>query len=53
LRRTLQNAPETWKVRESQDPKGRTLDEIPYSMERELVESTSSRITGNQVEGQG
>ena len=35
----------------SQDSKGGTLDRIPYSDERELVESTSSRKTGHQVEG--
>ena len=33
-------------MRESQDVKGRTLDELSYSGERELVESTSSRKTG-------
>jgi hypothetical protein len=31
----------------------RTLDEMPYSGEKELVESTSSRKTGHQVEGSG
>jgi hypothetical protein len=40
-------------VRESQDSKRRTLDEMPYSGERELVEPTSSRKTGHQVEGWG
>jgi hypothetical protein len=30
-------------VRDSQDSKGGTLDEIPYSGQRELVESTSSK----------
>jgi hypothetical protein len=30
-------------VRNSQDSKGGTLEEMPYSRERELVESTSSR----------
>ena len=30
-------------VRDSQDSKGGTLDEMPNSRERELVESTSSR----------
>ena len=44
-----QNAPETWEVRDSQDSKGGTLDEMPYSGKRELVESTSSRKTGHQV----
>jgi hypothetical protein len=32
-------------VRESQDSKGGTLDEMPYSGKRELVESTSNRKT--------
>ena len=40
-------------MRDSQDSKGGTLDEMPYSGERELVESTSSRKTGHQVEGWG
>jgi hypothetical protein len=31
---TLQNAPETWEVRNSQDSKGGTLDEMPNSRER-------------------
>jgi hypothetical protein len=31
--------------------KQRDLDEMAYSGERELVESTSSRKTGHQVEG--
>ena len=46
---TLQNAPETWEVRESQDSKGRTLDEMPNSWERELIELSSNRKTGNQM----
>jgi hypothetical protein len=29
---------ETWEVRDSQDSKGVTLYEVPYSGERELVE---------------
>jgi hypothetical protein len=33
----------------SQDSKGETLNEMPYSGERELEEPTSSRKTGNQV----
>ena len=33
--------------------KQRDLDEMAYSGERELVESTSSRKTGHQVEGWG
>ena len=43
---TLQNAPETWEVRDSQDSKGGILDEMPDSRERELIEPTSSRKTG-------
>ena len=46
---TLQNVPETWEVRDSQDSKGGTLDEMPNSRERELIEPTSSRKTGHQV----
>lgn len=48
---TLKKVPETWEVRDSKDSKGRTLDEIPKSKERELVESTSSRKTGHHVDG--
>jgi hypothetical protein len=40
---TFQNVLETWKVRESQDSKGGTLDEMSYSGERELLGPTSSR----------
>jgi hypothetical protein len=40
------NAPETWEVRDS---KGGTLDEMPNSRERELIEPTSSRNTEHQV----
>jgi hypothetical protein len=46
---TLQNAPETWEVRDSQDSKGGTFNEMPNSRERELVEPTSSWNTGHQV----
>ena len=46
---SLQNVPETWEVRDFQDSKRRTLDEMPNIGERELVEPTSSRKTGNQV----
>jgi hypothetical protein len=46
---TLQNAPENWEVRDSQNSKGKTLDEIPYRSEKKLVEPTSSRKTGHQV----
>jgi hypothetical protein len=38
-------------VIDSQDSKGGTLEEMPYSLERELVESTYSRKTGYQVGG--
>jgi hypothetical protein len=47
---TLQNAPETWEVRDSQNSKGETLDEMRNSGEWELLVSTSSRKTGHQVE---
>jgi hypothetical protein len=46
---TLQNAPETWEVRNSQDSKGENLDEMSNSRERELIEPTSSRKTGHHV----
>ena len=41
---------ETWEVRDPKDSKGGTLEEMPYSGERELVESSSSGGTGHQVE---
>jgi hypothetical protein len=44
------NVPKTWELTDSQDSKGGTLDEMPNSGERELVESTSSRKTGHRVE---
>jgi hypothetical protein len=44
---TLQNAPETWEVRDSQDSKGGILDQMPNSRERELIKSTSIRKTGH------
>jgi hypothetical protein len=34
--------PETWEVRDSQDSKEETLDEMPNSRERELIEPTYS-----------
>jgi hypothetical protein len=40
-------------VRGAQDSEGGTLDEMSNSGKRELVESTSSRKTGYQVEGWG
>jgi hypothetical protein len=45
----LQNAPETWEVRDSQESKGGTLDEMANIKERELIEPTSSRKIGHQV----
>jgi hypothetical protein len=36
-------------VRDCHDSKGRTLDEIPYSGDRELIEPTSNRKTGHEV----
>jgi hypothetical protein len=39
----LQNVTKTWKVKDSQESKEGTLDEMPYSGERKLVEPTSSR----------
>ena len=47
----LQNAPETWEVRDSQDSKGGTFDEMPNSRERELIEPTYSRKTGHKGGG--
>jgi hypothetical protein len=41
------------KVRDSQDSEGGTLDEVPNSRDRELIEPTSTRKTGHQVEGWG
>jgi hypothetical protein len=46
---TFLNAPETWKVRDSQDLRGGILDKMFYIGERELVEPTSSRKTGHQM----
>jgi hypothetical protein len=46
---TLQNVPETWEMRDSQDSKRGTLDEVPYFGESQLVEPTSSRKTEHQV----
>jgi hypothetical protein len=39
-------------VRDSQDAKGGTLDEMPYSGERELLEPTSSRKMGHHMKGE-
>ena len=52
LGENLQNVPETWEVRDSQDTKGGTLDEKTYTGERELAEPTSSRKTASS-EGWG
>ena len=49
MRETLQNTPEIWEVRESQDSKGGILDGMPDSRERELIKPTSSRKTGHQM----
>jgi hypothetical protein len=38
---------------DSQDSKRGTLDEMPFSGERELIKSTSSRKIGHQLEGWG
>jgi hypothetical protein len=38
-----------WEVRDSQDLKGGTLDEMSYIGEREHVELTSSRKRGHQM----
>jgi hypothetical protein len=46
---TLQNAPETWEVRCSQNSKGGALYEMLNSGEQKLVESISSRKTRHQV----
>ena len=40
---------ETWEVRDSQNSKGGTVDEMPDSWTREFVEPISSRKTGHQV----
>jgi hypothetical protein len=44
--------PDTWEASNSQDSKGSTLDEMSYSEERELLETTSSRKTGHQVKNE-
>jgi hypothetical protein len=49
----LQNVPETWKVRDSQDSKRGTSDEVLDSREREFIEITSSRKTGHQMRERG
>jgi hypothetical protein len=42
-------APEIWEMRDFQDSKGGTLDEIPDSRERELIQPTFSRKTEHKV----
>ena len=44
-----QSTPETREVRDFQDSLGGTLDEMPNSRERKLIEPSSSRKTGHQV----
>jgi len=43
---TLENVPETWEVRDFQDSKGGTLDEMPFSGEIVLVEPTWCILPG-------
>ena len=52
VRGTLQNPPETFEGRDSQDSKGGTLDERPDTRKREFIEPTSSWKTGHQM-GEG
>ena len=47
VRGTLQNAPETREVRDSQDSKEGILYEMPDNRESELIEPTSSRKTSS------
>ena len=42
-----QNVPETWELRDSHHSNRETLDVMPYSRERELLELTSSRKIGH------
>ena len=51
VRGTLQNAPETWGLRDSQDSKGGTLHEMSDRKERELIEPTSHRKTHQVRDG--
>jgi hypothetical protein len=50
---SLQNAPETWEVKDSWDSKGGNLDIMPDSRERDLIESTSNRKRGHQMREKG
>jgi hypothetical protein len=52
-RGTLEDELEIWDLRDSQDSKGGTLDEVLYTVEGELVGSTSSGGKGHQVKGWG
>jgi hypothetical protein len=49
LGRILQNVPETWEIRDSQQSKGGALDEMPNGREKEITEPTSSINTGLQM----
>jgi len=51
--RTLQKVPETWKVRESEDPKGETLDEVPSSGERKQSKTLTQNCSSLKEELQG
>ena len=46
-------APETWEVRNAHESKRGTLNQLPNSEKKELVEPTSSRKTRHQVEEWG
>jgi hypothetical protein len=52
-RGALQNAPESWEGRVSQDSKGGILDEMPDSRKRYLIEPTFTRKTGHQMRKRG
>ena len=45
---TLQNVPETWEVKASEDSKGDNLDQLPDN-EREHIELIFSRKIGHQM----
>jgi hypothetical protein len=45
---TLQNAPETWEVRDSQDSNRGTLDEMPDNREREFIQPTPAGSEGGR-----
>ena len=47
---TIENVPETWEVRDAQDPNVGSFNKVSNSGEREIVESNSNRKTGLQVE---